>query len=37
MFAWYDVPLLYKHLEEKYGASFQACRKRTKGLIPFIL
>jgi len=36
-FAFYNVPILDKHLAEKYGAAFEAYRKRTKGLIPFVL
>ena len=37
MFAFYNVPLIDKHLSGKYGRAFEAYRKRTKGLIPFIL
>jgi protein-S-isoprenylcysteine O-methyltransferase Ste14 len=37
MFAFYNVPLLDKHLAEKYGTDFETYRKRTKGLIPFLL
>ena len=36
-FAFYNAPILDKHLAEKYGAPFEAYRKRTKGLIPFVL
>ena len=35
-FAFYNVPLLDKHLAEHYGADFEAYRKKTKRLVPFV-
>jgi protein-S-isoprenylcysteine O-methyltransferase Ste14 len=36
MFAFYNAPLLDRHLAAKYGDEFQAYRKRTMGLVPFL-
>jgi protein-S-isoprenylcysteine O-methyltransferase Ste14 len=36
MFAFYNVPLLDKHLAERYGEALEAYRSRTKGLVPFL-
>jgi protein-S-isoprenylcysteine O-methyltransferase Ste14 len=36
MFAFYNVPLLDRHLAAKYASEFQAYRRGTKGLIPFV-
>lgn len=36
MFVFYNIPMLDRHLEEKYGKDFIAYRKKTKKLIPFI-
>lgn len=35
-FAFYNIPMLDKHLKEKYGNGFEEYAKRTKKLIPFI-
>ncbi|MEO9005289.1 MAG: DUF1295 domain-containing protein [Ginsengibacter sp.] len=35
-FAFYNIPMLDKHLHEKYGDGFEAYAKYTKKLIPFI-
>lgn len=35
-FAFYNAPLLDRHLAEKYGEEFAVYRKRTKRIIPFI-
>ncbi len=35
-FAFYNVPMLDKHLAEHYGADFEAYRKKTKRLVPFV-
>jgi protein-S-isoprenylcysteine O-methyltransferase Ste14 len=36
MFAFYNAPLLDRHLAAKYGAEFQDYRQRTKGLVPLL-
>lgn len=35
-FAFYNAPMLDRHLAQKYGAEFEAYRKRTKRIIPFV-
>ena len=35
-FAFYNIPMLDKHLAEKYGADFEHYRKKTKTFIPYI-
>ena len=35
-FAFYNAPMLDKHLAEKYGKEFEEYRSRTKKIIPFI-
>jgi steroid 5-alpha reductase family enzyme len=35
-FAFYNAPMLDRHLARKYGDSFEAYRKSTKKIIPFI-
>lgn len=35
-FAFYNAPMLDKHLAEKYGDQFVEYRKRTKSIIPFM-
>ncbi|HUX19680.1 MAG TPA: DUF1295 domain-containing protein [Spirochaetia bacterium] len=35
-FAFYNAPMLDKHLSEKYGEEFAAYRRKTKRIIPFI-
>ena len=35
-FALYNVPLLDRHLSEHYGDQFEACRQKTKRLVPFV-
>lgn len=35
-FAFFNVPQLDRHLATKYGAAFDAYKKRTKKLIPFV-
>lgn len=35
-FAFYNIPMLDKHLKEKYGDGFVAYSKHTKKLVPFI-
>ena len=35
-FAFYNIPLLERHLESKYGDEFREYRKKVKSLIPFL-
>lgn len=35
-FTFYNVPMLDRHLADNYGADFEAYRKRTKRLVPFV-
>jgi protein-S-isoprenylcysteine O-methyltransferase Ste14 len=35
-FTFYNIPMLDKHLKEKYGKGFEEYAKRTKKLVPFI-
>jgi protein-S-isoprenylcysteine O-methyltransferase Ste14 len=36
LFAFFNAPMLDKHLAEKYGDAFEEYRAKTKKIIPFI-
>ncbi|MEO8413133.1 MAG: DUF1295 domain-containing protein [Ginsengibacter sp.] len=35
-FAFYNIPMLDKHLASKYGVAFEGYKRRTKKLVPFV-